>query len=239
MERCTRRSDGRRGLDERRSSSPGRRGFTLVEMVAVLGILVVQAALLFPAVGRARSVVRGAGCLHHLRQWGLATQLYATDHDDTLPPEGAPNPGEKDTRHGWYVQLPQQLGIPPYHDMPWRTNALANPGNPVWLCPANSRRSNGRNLFHFCLNQWVDGTGANEVPIRLSTLEDPARRVWLFDTKNLPAVGTWSYVPASLHGNGAQFLFLDGHAARVASKEYWDASRGRAHTNSGVLRWTP
>ncbi len=216
-----------------------RDAFTLLEMVAVVGILALQAALLFPALGRARSTARSAWCLHNLRQWGQATCLYVADHDDALPPEGVPNPGEKDTRNGWYIQLPREMGIAPYHDMPWRTNAVANPGLSTWICPSNRRRSNGRNLFHYCLNQYVDGSGRNDAAVRLASIPEPARLVWLFDSKNLPAVGYWAYAPPDLHGGGAQFLFLDGHVQRVRLEEYWDSVKRRGHTNSAVLQWVP
>src|SRR5438093_4418002 len=36
--------------------------------------------------------IYGIACLNNLKQWGLATHLYADDHDDFLPPDGTPNP---------------------------------------------------------------------------------------------------------------------------------------------------
>jgi prepilin-type processing-associated H-X9-DG protein len=123
--------------------------------------------------------------------------------------------------------------------MPWRTNPAAPVGKSVWICPANNRRSNGRNLFHYCLNEHVNGTSENSRPVRLADLAYPTELVWLFDSKNLPAVGYWGYVHTNLHNRGAQFVFIDGHTARFRSAEYWDFESGRARTNVAGLRWVP
>lgn len=214
-------------------------GFTLLELVVTMGLVALLATLVLPALNRAKQRGQTVICLNNLRQWGLATQLYATDHEDYLPPDGTPNPGNGTTNFGWYIQLPQQLGLPRYHDLPWRTNANATTGFSVWICPANPRRSNGRNLFHYCLNAHVNGTGDNDRPVRLGNLADVSSLVWLFDSKNLPAVGYWGYTHTNLHQGGAQFLFLDGHARRFRRAEYWDELSQRGLTNNPALRWIP
>jgi len=213
--------------------------FTLIELLAVIGVIGLLAALLLPALARVKRRAQAVFCLNNLRQWGLATQLYAGDWDDFLPPEGFPNPTDRMTNTGWYIQLPREIGLPPYHSMPWRTNPAVNPGRTVWLCPANRRRSNGRNLFHYCLNENVDGTGKANRSVRLSSVPRPSSLVWLFDTKNLPAVGSWSYAHTNLHAHGAQFCFLDGRAAAFPARAWRDPKTGALATNNPALRWFP
>jgi prepilin-type N-terminal cleavage/methylation domain-containing protein/prepilin-type processing-associated H-X9-DG protein len=214
-------------------------GFTLLELLVVMAIVSVLTAMLLPVLGRARARAEAVVCLSNLRQWGVATQLYAADHSDLLPPEGTPNPGERSTNMGWYIQLPLQMNLPRYHDMPWRTNAEVHPGRTVWLCPTNPRRSNGRNLFHYCLNEHINGTGEENSPVVLATVPSPSTAVWLFDTKNLPAVGYWGFVHTNLHAGGAQLTFLDGHARRFRREEYWDDRTGRARTDNLEIQWVP
>jgi prepilin-type processing-associated H-X9-DG protein len=216
-----------------------RRGFTLLELLVVTSSIVLLGTLLLPVLGRAKEKGRGLVCLNNLRQWGLATHLYLVDNDDWLPQDGHPNPSSTATNVGWYVVLPRHLGLPPYHQMPWRTNAALEPGRSTWICPSNPRRSNGRNLFHYCLNQEVNGTGRSNRAVQFAQVPQPAKVVWLFDSKNLPAVGYWNFVHTNLHGEGAQMLFLDGHVERVHRREYWAPDRGRNHGESSRLTWNP
>lgn len=218
--------------------------FTLLELLVVVAIIAVLTCLLLPVFRSTRAKARTAFCLNNLRQWGMAVQLYAADHQLSLPPEGFANPQDNHTNSGWYVQLPAQLGLPRYHDMPWRTNAARAPGRCLWICPTNTRRSNGANLFHYCLNGYLDGSGAEDRPIKLFSIANPAPAVYLFDSKNLPAVASgssrpWNFVHTNLHNRGAQFVFLDAHAARFSNAEYWDAAANRGRTNNPALVWMP
>jgi prepilin-type processing-associated H-X9-DG protein len=94
-------------------------------------------------------------------------------------------------------------------------------------------------LFHYCLNDYVNGTGANNHKIKITSVPAPSITVWLYDSKNLPAVGEENYVHTNLHNRGAQFTFLDGHARRFKNTEYWDFATGKGRTNNPSLVWYP
>ncbi len=64
---------------------PRRAAFTLVELLVVIGIIALLAALLFPVFNSARGAARRSACQSNLRQLLLAASLYATDHDDLWP----------------------------------------------------------------------------------------------------------------------------------------------------------
>ncbi len=60
--------------------------FTLIELLAVIAIVAMLAALIIPTVNQAIAGSRCVQCLNNLRQIVLATQMYAADHDGELPP---------------------------------------------------------------------------------------------------------------------------------------------------------
>ena len=60
-------------------------GFTLVELLVVLEIIAILAALLLPAVSHAKESGRGAACISNLRQIGVALQLYVDENHQRLP----------------------------------------------------------------------------------------------------------------------------------------------------------
>jgi prepilin-type N-terminal cleavage/methylation domain-containing protein/prepilin-type processing-associated H-X9-DG protein len=213
------------------------RAFTLIELLVVIAIIAILAGLLLPSLSDAKAKAKKTSCLSNLKQWGLATLMYVEENEDFLPPEGFANPTDSHTNVGWYIQLPQVLGLPRYHEQQWRTNAGANVAGTIWLCPANPRRSNGNNLFHFCLNHYVDGSASSDKPTKICEILRPASVVWLFDSKNLPAIGGWTFVHPNVHSAGAQFLFLDGHASYFPNSAYLRA--GIAITNNPDLVWRP
>lgn len=212
------------------------RAFSLVELLVVIAIIAILAALLLPVLSHIRVTSQATMCRNNLRQWGIATHVFAADNNDLLPTDGSFSGSSTDK--GWYVDLPRVLNLPTYHEMPWRTNANMDPGRCIWICPSNPRRSNGSELFHYCLNRHVNGDGTDN-QIQLANVRRPALTVWLFDNGGVAAVAQWNNVHSNLHNQGAQFVFLDGHAARFRNKEYWNFSANTGITNNPELVWIP
>jgi prepilin-type N-terminal cleavage/methylation domain-containing protein/prepilin-type processing-associated H-X9-DG protein len=66
----------------------GRRGFTLVELLVVIGIIAVLISLLLPALNRARMAALNIKCQSNLKQVLLAMRIYASDNKDSIPGSG-------------------------------------------------------------------------------------------------------------------------------------------------------
>jgi prepilin-type processing-associated H-X9-DG protein/prepilin-type N-terminal cleavage/methylation domain-containing protein len=151
-----------------------RRGFSLVELLVVIGILGVLISLLLPALSRVRQQGDAIKCASNLRQIGVGWVMYANAHRGTSVPGRMPNLGAafnvysvgngEAWRPRWFVTLGQQTGIHAYTN-PSPLAADDNTkavDNPVFHCPAVPERVNNRN-YTFGYNFQFLGNTRNKV----------------------------------------------------------------------------
>jgi len=85
------------------------RGFTLIELLVVIAIIALLMAILMPALSRVKKQARAVACQSNLKQWGLAFQLFAHDHDGYLM-KGYHGVSDNHMENDWVVALRPYIG---------------------------------------------------------------------------------------------------------------------------------
>jgi prepilin-type N-terminal cleavage/methylation domain-containing protein/prepilin-type processing-associated H-X9-DG protein len=88
-------------LPARRRGSYDAPAFTLLELLVVIAIIAILAALLLPALSKAKTKGQGVACAGNLKQLHICWQLYTDDNTDNLPGNTALNPGDLSNRGAW------------------------------------------------------------------------------------------------------------------------------------------
>jgi len=111
-------------------------GFTLIELLVVIAIIAILAAMLLPALTRAKMKAQGIGCLNNGRQISLAWRLYAEDSQDKLcfASDNGNGPGDPKNLYAWTMT---HMDYDPFNRGNWDINwelAQYAPGTPpLWL----------------------------------------------------------------------------------------------------------
>jgi prepilin-type N-terminal cleavage/methylation domain-containing protein/prepilin-type processing-associated H-X9-DG protein len=228
----------------RPASKPAASGFTLIELLVVIAIIAILAAMLLPALSRAKLKAQSIACVSNQKQLSYAWILYADDYNDKLVINAnnvAINAGDV----GWvqnvliWDQGPPPQNYPQNYDLNVLANALLGPycakAVKIYKCPGD--RSEG---FQGPRNRSISMNGQ----MNADTGNDPNGA----KVKNQPASDGNSYrvyvKQSNIDTPVNRWVFIDEHpdsindglfSVDMGSTTFWKDWPASNHGNSGVL----
>ncbi|MBN1446262.1 MAG: DUF1559 domain-containing protein [Candidatus Omnitrophica bacterium] len=194
--------------------SKKRNGFTLIELLVVIAIIAILAAMLLPALSKARERARQTVCLNNLKQLGLGFAMYIEDWNGMFPPWGC-SPYNNPTM--WFGKICETIGLP------YPTSASGGIGPRILRCPSDPY-SKTYGLWNSTLSYGYNAYGLYYTAKKYARIQKPSIVICLAEIEGNSRNGivgydSSAYYPAYRHNEGTNVLFCDWHAEWMPSKE--------------------
>jgi prepilin-type processing-associated H-X9-DG protein len=220
--------------------------FTLTELLVVAPVALLLGTMLFAVSHDAKQQLQAAACLNNMRQWGLGFMLYANDHQDYFPFDGAYDdpPCVAANAQAWFNVVPPYIGQKPLCQL-YRAGTPPTPlTKSVWSCPSATnvtvQPTPTNPYFMYSMNVCWHEEGNTSVHFRRNRATSPSNTILFCEEPedNFPFTsGAYDFV--TRHFGGSNFVFADGHAGWIAFTNFCRQTFGGPPCPSplGAIQW--
>ncbi len=199
------------------------RAFTLIELLVVIAIIGILAAMLLPALNKAREKANAARCISNMHQWSLALGMYQDDWNDYFPYDGyADNPVVvSQNKEAWFNVLAPYIGQQPLTNL-YLDGKFPTPRNgSVWVCPSATNKTPSVSLnnavFYYALSVCTHQEGDTSIRFRRNQYVMPANTiVFCEEPEDSYPETSGIYDVVTRHSGGSNFVMADGHVEWVS-----------------------
>ena len=214
------------------SQREDKNAFTLIELLVVIAVIAILAALLLPALSRAKDKAKSLACLNNMKQWGLGMHLYIDENNDMFPYEGNPSDIDKDKNlNAWYNTVPPLAKMASLMTLYASSNAPVPGSKSLFTCPTvrgNPIPTIADPFFMYGFNNRMDPNDdpppAPEKRFRLSQVVKPVETVLFTENSENSFPSTSGRFTPARHSMRANLTFVDGHAEAIRTNDYWRKS---------------
>ncbi len=221
------------------------RAFTLIELLVVIVIISILAAMLLPALNKAREKGNAAVCVSNMHQWAVGLDMYCDDWNEYYPYDGSYNnpPCAFANSNAWFNVVTPYLQQKPLCTL-YANNLAPTPrtGHSIFVCPSAVNKTPNiapnNAVFYYSLSTCIHEEGTTSVGFRRDRMVAPSTTiVFCEEVEDKFPETNGAYDMVTRHSGGSNFVLGDGHVEWITLAAFCRSGNTLCPTPLSNIQW--